>query len=82
MFFRFTRGGAYPPAFYGVTLAVTLLCAIEPMLLRTLSEMEARAGADGPSALRILVRPIAYAFGILLFTVFDQNNTQFIYSRF
>jgi alginate O-acetyltransferase complex protein AlgI len=82
MFYRFSGGRAYSPTFYGFTLAVLLFCAFEPLLMRKLSEIEERAGATGPSAFRILGRPIAYALGLLLFMLFDQNNTQFIYSQF
>jgi len=50
--------------------------------MQKLNELEERAGMDGPSPLRILVRPIAYSFGLLLFLLFDEHNSQFIYSQF
>jgi len=50
--------------------------------LQQLSEIEDRAGGTGPSPFRILVRPLVYLFGLLLFLLFDQNNSQFIYSQF
>lgn len=82
MFCRFAEGRAYGAGFYLFTLGVAAFCAIEPWVNRKLSEIDERAGADGPSAFRILVRPIAYAFGLLLFLLFDENNAQFIYSQF
>jgi hypothetical protein len=51
-------------------------------LLRKLGETEDRAGAGGLSPFRVVVRPLAYAFGLLLFLLFDEHNAQFIYSQF
>ena len=82
MFYRFAGGRAYGGGFYGFTAALVLLCVIEPWIVRKLGEMEDRAGADGPSLFRIVVRPLAYAFGLLLFLLFDEHNAQFIYSQF
>jgi D-alanyl-lipoteichoic acid acyltransferase DltB (MBOAT superfamily) len=82
MFYRFGGGRAYGGGFYSFTAAVILLCVVEAWLLRKLGELEDRAGADGPSPFRIVVRPLAYAFGLLLFLLFDEHNTQFIYSQF
>ena len=82
MFYRFSAGCAYGAGFYAFTTMVLLFCAVEPMLLRKLNEIEERAGATSLSFFRIMVRPIAYLFGLLLFLLFDENNTQFIYSQF
>ena len=82
MFCHFSAGKGYSVEFYAFTIAVAVFCAIEPLLLRKLGEIEEQAGADGPSAFRILVRPIAYSFGLLLFLLFDENNAQFLYSQF
>ncbi len=82
MFYRFAGGRAYGGGFYVYTAAVILFCVIEPWILRKLSEMEDRDGADGPSPFRFIVRPFAYAFGLLLFLLFDEHNAQFIYSQF
>jgi alginate O-acetyltransferase complex protein AlgI len=82
MFYRFTGGRAYGGGFYAFTTLLIVFCAIEPWLLQKLSEVEDRAGADGPSPFRIIVRPIAYLFGLLLFLLFDEHNAQFIYSQF
>lgn len=82
MFFRLSSGRAYGVGFYAFTAVLILFCGIEPWLLQKLSEMEDRAGADGPSPFRIIVRPMAYSFGLLLFLLFDEHNAQFIYSQF
>lgn len=82
MFYRFSMGSGFETRFYVFTVSVAAFCAIEPWVMRKLGEIEDRAGADGPSAFRILVRPIAYAFGLLLFLLLDENNAQFLYSQF
>ncbi|HEY1423038.1 MAG TPA: MBOAT family O-acyltransferase, partial [Candidatus Acidoferrum sp.] len=82
MFIRFSSGKAYGAGFYALTAVLILFCAIEPLLLQKLGEIEDRAGADGPSPFRIVFRPIAYSFGLLLFLLFDEHNAQFIYSQF
>jgi alginate O-acetyltransferase complex protein AlgI len=82
MFYRFSAGRAYGIGFYVFTLVILLFCAIEPLLLQALSDIDERAAADGPSLFRIVARPIAYLCGLLLFLLFDEHNTQFIYSQF
>jgi alginate O-acetyltransferase complex protein AlgI len=82
MFYRFNAGRAYDAGFYAFTLIVVLFCALEPLLLHKLDEIEERAGASGLSFFRIVARPIAYLCGLLLFLLFDEHNTQFIYSQF
>ena len=82
MFVRFRLGTAYSFTFYVFTVVVLLFCVVEPVVVRKLSEIEENAGANGPSLFRILGRPIAYSCGFLLFMLFDENNTQFIYSQF
>ncbi len=82
MFYRFGRGSAYGSTFYAYTVVILVLCVFEPLIMRSLNEIEDCASADGLSPLRVVVRPLAYMFGLLLFLLFDENNTQFIYSRF
>jgi alginate O-acetyltransferase complex protein AlgI len=82
MFFRFAAGRMYGAGFYAFTLTAVVFCAVEPLLLQKLNEVEERAGTNGPSPFRVVVRPLAYLFGLLLFLLFDQNNPQFIYSQF
>jgi hypothetical protein len=82
MLWRFNAGSTFGAGFYAFVVAITAYCAAEPWLMRKLGEIEEQAGADGPSVFRITVRPIAHAFGLLLFLLFDEHNTQFIYSQF
>lgn len=82
MFYRMGGGSAFGAEFYAFTLAVVLFCAVEPLILQQLNEAEERAGTGGPSLYRIVGRPIAYILGLLLFLLFDEHDTQFIYSQF
>ncbi len=82
MFYRFSAGRVYGSGFYAFTTIALLFCAVEPMLLRKLNEIDECAGAAGLSFFRIIARPVAYLFGLLLFLLFDENNAQFIYSQF
>jgi alginate O-acetyltransferase complex protein AlgI len=82
MFVSFRLGTIYNSTFYFFTVAISLFCIIEPFLLRKLTEAEDRAGTNVLPLFRILVRPLAYTFGLLLFMLFDEHNAQFIYSQF
>ncbi len=82
MFWRLSSGHSFGAGFYGFTGAIIAFCVAEPWLMRKLNDIEEHAGADGLSPFRVLARPIAYCFGLLLFLLFDEHNTQFIYSRF
>jgi D-alanyl-lipoteichoic acid acyltransferase DltB (MBOAT superfamily) len=82
MFLRLQAGRRYSSAFYVLTLCVMLFCMLEPLLMRLLGEWDEREEREGPSPFHVLVRPILYALGFLLFLMFDSNNTQFIYLQF
>ena len=82
MFARHATNMAYSQVFYVFTAVVALFCMVEPLLMQKLAEIEERAGSVGPSAFRIIGRPIAYTCGLLLFMLFDEHNAQFIYSQF
>ena len=82
MFTRFTWHAEYSALFYGVTALVALFCAVEPMVMSVLSEIDETAATPGLSMYRVVVRPVAYLFGLTLFLLFDQNYSQFIYSQF
>ena len=82
MFSRFTWRLEYSGLFYGITVAVALFAAVEPLVMRALAEVDEEAAAAGLSMFRIIVRPVAYLFGLMLFLLFDQNYSQFIYSQF
>ena len=73
---------AFGTTFYAFTASVVLFCAIEPILGQKLSEIEESAGVNGPALIRILGRPLVYTCGLLLFMLFDEHDTQFIYFQF
>jgi len=70
---------SYSINFYLVTTLVTLFAALEPMLASWLRSIEKRVVA--PPNL-FLLRPAMYAFGLLLFLIFDDRDNQFIYFQF
>jgi alginate O-acetyltransferase complex protein AlgI len=82
MFYRMGSGRAYGGEFYVFSLVVMLFCVIEPIVMWKLNEIDESSGAGGLSAFRVLVRPILYLSGLVLFLLFDERNTQFIYSQF
>ncbi len=82
MIYRFSRGTGFGAGFYLFTVAVIVFCVAEPWLMEKLIEIEDQAGTEGLSPFRVLVRPIAYGFGLMLFLLFNENNAQFIYSQF
>jgi alginate O-acetyltransferase complex protein AlgI len=83
MFCRFSVGREYGNGFYTFTIGVALFCVVEPIVIAKLRDVDERAEMDGGvSAFRVAVRPIAYLCGLLLFLLFDQHNTQFIYLQF
>lgn len=82
MFWRWSGRGSLGAGFCAFVAVVAGFCAIEPWLVRKLSDIEENAGTQGPSVFRVLVRPIAYSIGLLLFLLCDEHNTQFIYSQF
>lgn len=79
---RWTAGLATP--FYAVVAAVLAFTAIEPYLARTLGSADAAASARGNAFLagRLIIRPVLYACGLLLFMAFDAQDAQFIYFQF
>jgi hypothetical protein len=84
MFLGFTFRISYPVNFYLVLLAVGLFCVVEPYLGQLISRVE-KALAQRQSTLAahiFLLRPLAYACGLLLFVIFDDRDAQFIYFQF
>lgn len=70
---------SYPINFYLVTMMVAVFAFVEPMLTARLSRVTARI----PAAAQVLAwRPLMYACGLLLFLIFDDRDTQFIYFQF
>ncbi len=82
MFYRFGGGREFGGGFYSFTVAMVIFCVVEPMVMRKLNEMDERGGAEGLLASRVLVRPIAYLLGFVLFLLLDGNGAAFIYSQF
>ncbi|HTZ32485.1 MAG TPA: MBOAT family O-acyltransferase [Methylomirabilota bacterium] len=82
MFTRMTWRAEYGALFYAVTVLVAVFCAIEPLLTRALVELDDEFAGSGLSMFRVVVRPVAYLFGLTLFLLFDQSYSQFIYSQF
>jgi hypothetical protein len=70
---------SYSINFYLVTLLVFLFAVVEPALASCLGAIERRIVS--PANL-LLLRPAMYACGLLLFLIFDDRNTQFIYFQF
>jgi len=84
MLFRFSRGLSYSVNFYIVTLLACAFCGIEPTLKQGIEHLERLTG-QSLSWMRAnvyLIRPIAYAGLLLLFVIFDDRDTQFIYFQF
>jgi len=83
MFWRFSRGWSYSVNFYLVTLLAVGFCAVEPLLQRAVERIDERAvSPQAAAAMRYLLRPAAWACLLLLFVVFDDRDTQFIYFQF
>lgn len=72
-------GTSYSLNFYLVTLLTALWCAAEPRLAELWTRGEAVLGGRGGT---YLLRPLLYASGLLLFLIFDDRSTQFIYFQF
>jgi D-alanyl-lipoteichoic acid acyltransferase DltB (MBOAT superfamily) len=70
---------SYSINFYLITLLVLVFAVLEPVLARALRALENRLMA--PANL-FLLRPAIYACGLLLFLIFDDRDTQFIYFQF
>lgn len=83
MFFHFHFAVSYSINFYLVTALLVLFCAAEPYLAQAWAWIEpAVERAIGAMPAACLFRPLVYAAGLLLFLVFDDRNTQFIYFQF
>ena len=70
---------SYPINFYLITLLVAGFALIEPRLADWWRKLETRIPT--PAQL-FLWRPATYALGLLLFLIFDDRDTQFIYFQF
>jgi alginate O-acetyltransferase complex protein AlgI len=84
MFLRFSFGASLPVNFYLVTLLIVAVVGLEPYLARCTHWLDERLAAQWATIgiNFLLLRPIAYACGLLLFLIFDDRDTQFIYFQF
>jgi len=84
MFGRLRFGFSYPVDFYLLVLSMVLFCVVEPHLaaLWTRAEEGLTALRGGVPVHSYLLRPAIYACGLLLFLIFDDRSTQFIYFQF
>jgi alginate O-acetyltransferase complex protein AlgI len=84
MFFSFNPRISFSLNSYLVTLLICAICILEPFLKDWISKLDALAMRHVQLAVAntYLIRPALYAFGLLLFIVFDERNTQFIYFQF
>jgi alginate O-acetyltransferase complex protein AlgI len=75
---------SYSINFYLITLLIGIVALLEPWLAQRLKLADEFFNASGSRiAANLLVwRPLLYAFGLLLFIIFDDQNTQFIYFQF
>ena len=84
MFARFRFGFSYGVNFYLVVFLIALFCMVEPYLSSAWHKLEEffsiRPAAQATSA--YLLRPVLYAFGLVLFLIFDNHSIQFIYFQF
>ncbi len=70
---------SYPINLYLMTVMVAAFALMEPVVAGWFERLEARV----PASARFLVsRPLIYAFGLLLFLIFDDRDMQFIYFQF
>lgn len=84
MFGHFRFGLSYGPNFYLHTALLALFCLAEPFLAAAWHRAEdAVAGRRFASAAStFILRPALYGFALLLFLIFDDRATQFIYFQF
>ena len=61
-----------------------MFCAVEPVIGNWITKAEHKV-IDRKSVWvprLLLLRPLVYAFALLLFMIFDERDTQFIYFQF
>lgn len=81
MFVHFSFGVSYSINFYLITFAIVLFVAAEPWLDKLFSTVGEHSGSKIPWRL-VTTRAAAYACALLLFLIFDDRNTAFIYFQF
>jgi len=75
---------SFSQPFYVMVIAFCAFAAVEPFLAEQLATADAAAATRGAVffAGRLVVRPLLYACGLLLFMAFQAQNAQFIYFQF
>jgi alginate O-acetyltransferase complex protein AlgI len=75
---------SYSVNFYLATSLLCLFCLLEPYLERIVSGLDQFMCRHQPLMLgnHLAFRPLLYAVGLLLFMIFDDRDTQFIYFQF
>ncbi len=66
------------------TGAIAAFCALEPFLLAAIERLEKALQKHQTAWLAhaLVLRPLVYALGLLLFIIFDDRDVQFIYFQF
>ena len=82
MFLQFSFGNSLSVNFYLVTLLIVGFVAVEPYLTRGQQWLDDVIASRFANVNALLLRPAIHACGLLLFLVFDDRNTQFIYFQF
>jgi alginate O-acetyltransferase complex protein AlgI len=80
MFASVTLGYSYSVNFYLMTLFWCVWIALEPLLAGAIGRLGTPDTFKNVNALAL--RPVAYASLLLLFVIFDDRDTQFIYFQF
>jgi alginate O-acetyltransferase complex protein AlgI len=85
MFIKFSFGLSYSINFYLVTLLIAAICAFEPIGAYLVTRFDNATEKNSSLCRRVRLyafRPALYAVGILLFMIFDDQDTKFIYFQF
>jgi alginate O-acetyltransferase complex protein AlgI len=84
MFFTFSPRISFSLNSYLVTLLMAAVCISEPYVRGWICKLDAVAERHLrlAAANTYLMRPALYAFGLLLFMIFDGRDVQFIYFQF
>ena len=84
MFGKLNLQISYSVNFYLVTALLMAYCVVEPFLGRGTSWLESKAERSlrVRTGLDLMLRPLIYSIGIVLFLAFDSQDTQFIYFQF
>jgi len=75
---------SYAASFYLSTLLIIAFCGIEPYLggLAAWFDNVVQKSQSALVCNMLIVRPAIYAFGLLIFMIFDGQDTKFIYFQF